>query len=45
VVGYLLSCYRLGLNSFIVKPVDLGEFAETVAQVGMYWMIANEAPR
>jgi two-component system, response regulator len=28
----------------VVKPVDFAEFAETVAQVGMYWMIANEAP-
>jgi CheY-like chemotaxis protein len=43
--GDLLASYRLGVNSFIVKPVDFGEFAETVAQVGMYWMIANEAPR
>ncbi len=42
--GDLLASYRLGVNSFIVKPVDFGEFAETVAQVGMYWMIANEAP-
>ena len=43
--GDLLASYSLGVNSFIVKPVDFGEFAETVAQVGMYWMIANEAPR
>jgi len=42
--GDLLASYRLGVNSFIVKPVDFSEFAETVAQVGMYWMIANEAP-
>ena len=43
--GDLLASYSLGVNSFIVKPVDFGEFAETVAQVGLYWMIANEAPR
>ena len=42
--GDLVASYRLGVNSFVVKPVDFGEFAETVAQVGMYWMIANEAP-
>jgi two-component system, response regulator len=42
--GDLIASYRLGVNSFVVKPVDFGEFAETVAQVGMYWMIANEAP-
>ena len=42
--GDLLSSYRLGVNSYIVKPVDFTEFAETVGQVGMYWMIANHAP-
>lgn len=42
--GDLLESYQLGVNSYVVKPVDFGQFAETVAQVGMYWMIANEAP-
>lgn len=42
--GDLVASYRLGVNSFVVKPVDFNEFAETVAQVGMYWMIANQAP-
>lgn len=42
--GDLLESYQLGVNSYIVKPVDFNEFAETVAQVGMYWMIANHAP-
>lgn len=42
--GDLVTSYELGVNSYVVKPVDFTEFAETVAQVGMYWMIANEAP-
>lgn len=42
--GDLIASYKLGVNSYVVKPVDFAEFAETVAQVGMYWMIANEAP-
>ena len=42
--GDLLASYRLGVNSFVVKPVDFGAFAETVSQVGMYWMIANQVP-
>lgn len=42
--GDLLASYQRGVNSYIVKPVDFNEFAETVAQVGMYWMIANHAP-
>ena len=40
----LLESYELGVNSYVVKPVDFGAFAETIAQVGMYWMIANQAP-
>ena len=42
--GDLIESYELGVNSYVVKPVDFGEFAETIAQVGMYWMIANQAP-
>lgn len=42
--GDLLASYRLGVNSYVVKPVEFAEFAETVAQVGMYWMLANVAP-
>ena len=42
--GDLLTSYQLGVNSYIVKPVDFGAFAETIARVGMYWMIANQAP-
>ena len=42
--GDLLSSYSLGVNSYIVKPVDFEQFAETVAQVGMYWVLTNEAP-
>ena len=42
--GDLLASYELGVNSFVVKPVDVHAFAETVSQVGMYWMLANEAP-
>ncbi len=38
------ASYELGVNSFVVKPVDFHAFAETVSQVGMYWMLANEAP-
>ena len=40
--GDLLESYTLGVNSYIVKPVDFEQFAETVAQVGMYWVLANQ---
>ena len=40
----LLASYTLGVNSYVVKPVDFDAFASTVAQIGMYWMLANEVP-
>jgi two-component system, response regulator len=36
------SCYKLGVNSYIVKPVGFDEFAKTVAQLGLYWMVVNK---
>ncbi|WP_297899516.1 response regulator [Metallibacterium sp.] len=42
--GDLLKSYALGVNSYIVKPVDFEQFADTVAQVGMYWVLANQTP-
>jgi two-component system, response regulator len=41
--GDLLTSYQLGVNSYVVKPVDFSDFAEMVSQVGMYWMISNQA--
>lgn len=41
--GDMLASYSLGVNSFIVKPVDFDAFSETVSQVGMYWMITNQS--
>jgi two-component system response regulator len=35
------KCYELGVNSYIVKPVEFDNFAETVADLGMYWMVLN----
>jgi CheY-like chemotaxis protein len=40
----LVRSYALGVNSYIVKPVDFEQFADTVAQVGLYWVLANQAP-
>ena len=33
--------YLLGVNSYVVKPIDFGEFAKTVADVGLYWLVTN----
>lgn len=39
-----LSSYRKGANSFVRKPLDFSEFAETVARLGVYWLATNEPP-
>lgn len=40
----LVDGYRLGANSYIRKPVDLAQFQDAVAQLGLYWLVVNEAP-
>jgi CheY-like chemotaxis protein len=36
--------YQLGVNSFISKPVEFNEFAKTVAELGLYWLLVNRPP-
>ncbi|WP_431859150.1 response regulator [Azospirillum sp.] len=40
----LINGYQLGANSYIRKPVDFPEFIQAVRQLGLYWLILNEAP-
>ena len=40
----LVKTYKLGVNSYIVKPVDFDKFAQVVSEVGLYWLVSNKAP-
>lgn len=40
----LIASYSLGANSYIRKPVDFNAFMEAVKQLGLYWLVINEAP-
>lgn len=40
----LVAAYSNGANSYVRKPVDFNQFADSIKQLGMYWLILNEAP-
>jgi CheY-like chemotaxis protein len=40
----LARCYELGVNAYVVKPLDFAEFAAAIKQVGAFWAILNELP-
>jgi two-component system response regulator len=40
----MVESYQLGVNSYIVKPVDFEQFAESVRSLGLYWLLLNHSP-
>ncbi|WP_019917455.1 response regulator [Methyloversatilis discipulorum] len=40
----LRRCYSLGINAYVVKPVDFDQFSRTVTQMGVFWALINEPP-
>lgn len=40
----IAKAYELGVNSYIVKPVDFAQFSQAVEQLGFYWLLLNELP-
>jgi two-component system response regulator len=41
----IVESYKLGVNAYIVKPVDFEQFVRAVSQVGLFWLILNQPPR
>ena len=40
----VLESYKLGVNGYVVKPIDFTEFVTAVREVGLFWAVVNEAP-
>ncbi len=40
-----IRSYRLGVNSYVRKPVDFVQFMEAVRQLGLYWLLLNQPPK
>ncbi|MHA4844112.1 response regulator [Flavitalea antarctica] len=40
----IIRSYELGVNSFVVKPVEFNDFAKAVSELGLYWVLINQPP-
>lgn len=40
----VIESYRLGVNAYVVKPVDFDQFVEAVREIGLFWAVLNEPP-
>ena len=40
----MVNGYKLGVNSYVRKPVDFNQFSDAVKQLGLYWLLLNEPP-
>lgn len=41
----IVESHKLGVNSYVVKPVDFDNFSKTVAELGFYWLVVNTPPQ
>lgn len=40
----LETCYKLGVNAYVVKPVKFTDFVDAVKEIGIFWVLINEPP-
>lgn len=40
----IVESYKLGVNAYVVKPVDFHQFVDAIRQIGVFWAFVNEAP-
>jgi DNA-binding NarL/FixJ family response regulator len=40
----MLTSYKLGVNAYVVKPVEFHEFVNAVKELGMFWAVINQPP-
>ena len=40
----MIRSYSLGVNSYVRKPIEFGQFTQTVAELGLYWLLLNQVP-
>jgi len=41
----IIESYQLGVNAYIVKPVEFNKFIEAITQVGLFWLVLNQSPK
>ena len=41
----IVESYKLGVNAYIVKPVDFEKFVKAISEIGFFWLLLNQSPR
>lgn len=41
----IVKSYDLGVNSYVVKPLDFNDFAKSISDIGLYWVVMNQSPK
>jgi two-component system, response regulator len=41
----IVESYKLGVNAYIVKPVDFDKFVKAISEIGFFWLLLNQPPR